>query len=278
MGREPDEPGFLDYVAFTGWDYRRPPPADVRDSRYLCAGDPWLTFCCILERAKLGDFEHRRRLPTLWQTDDVELRFAAQYLLASIGRQEDLRAFEPDIVAEDACWRMETADHAAVSGSLTLVEAFIGGHRVAFGETTRLAMEEGLANLLTPDPESRLIVDCLLSTDRAAGEERLRTLARKQRDEYGPDVSLYRAVPLTVASIVADIEGVLAEDEPIESFAHLQSLVARLQTMVGFSRASMFDEAAEVWDEPAIRRALAATAELGFTPGVRYFFGHPAPL
>jgi hypothetical protein len=278
MGRELDEPGFLDYVAFTGWDYRRPPPADVRDSRYLEGGDPWLTFCCILERAKLGDFEERRRLPALWQTDDVELRFAAQYLLASIGRQEDMRAFEADILAEDTGWRMETADHASVSGSLTFVEAFMRGYRLAFGETTRHAMEEGLANLLTPDPDSRLVVDCLLCTDRAAGEERLRTLARKQRDAYGRDVSLYRAVPVTVDALIGDIERVLAEDEPIESFAHLQSLVTRLQTMVGFSRASMFDEEAEVWDESAIRRALAASAELGFVPGVRYFFGHPAPL
>jgi hypothetical protein len=80
------------------------------------------------------------------------------------------------------------------------------------------------------------------------------------------------------ASCIADIESVLVEDEPAEWFAHLQSLVTRLQTMVGFSRASMFDAEAEAWDETAIRRALAASADLGFVPGVRYFFGHPAPL
>lgn len=60
-----------------------------------------------------------------------------------------------EIVAEDAKSRMESADHAATSGSLRFVDMFIEGYRRAFGETTRMAMEEGLANLLTPDPGSR---------------------------------------------------------------------------------------------------------------------------
>lgn len=272
----------LGYVYFEGWDYRQPPAADITDERNLEHADPWTVFCCILECAKRGDFSFSHRLPALWNTEDADLRFACQYLLASIGSEQQLRAFDETITAADANWRMETADHAALSGSLTFVDTFINGYRVAFGETTRAAMKDGLSNLLLTDPDSRVVTDCLLDADRPRGEARLRELATQQRNQFGAGVAFYRGAPLTAAAIIADIDRVLTEGEPAESFAHLQSLVTRLQTMVGFSQTGMFTESedgtSDRWNEPLIRHHLERAAGQPFTPGIRYFFGHPAPL
>ncbi len=275
----PDAPApYLDNVVFNGWDYVRPLPADVRDDRYLHGSDPWLVFCCILERAKLGDFEHRGRLPSLWSSGDADLRFCAQYVFAFIARAHELHAFDTDITGDDVPWRMETADHAALSGSLVLVDTFIKGYRAAFGETTRSVMEDGLSSLLVCDPESRLVVDCLLAKDRTAGEARLHSLARQQAEQFGDNTSFYQGKPLTLTAVAADVGSVLGEDDPAESFENLQSLVTRLQTMVGFSQAGMFDEDQRTWNEPAIRAQITACEGLQQAPGTRHFFGHPAPL
>lgn len=275
MAKAPTD--YLDYVYFTGWDYAMTPPADVADGAYLNHSDPWLVFCCVLERAKLGDFDSVGRLPALWDVAGVSLQLAVQYLLASVGTEQQLSVLDAEITEERSRWRMEAADHAAVSGSLRFVDIFISGYRAAFGETSRMAMEEGLSNLLSIDDESRVVVDCLTSRDRPKGEAHLRALAHKQCASYGPKVSLYRGVPVTLQAISADIIETLADSQPVESRAHLQGLLTRLQTMVGFSQAGMFNDD-DTWNEEPICAQLERASKLSYEPGVRYFFGHPAPL
>jgi len=268
-------------VYFEGWDYRVPVPDDVRAQHNLDHVDPWLRLLCILERAKEGDLTHGPRLAALCNAEDTDLRFAAQYLLAHVGTTDDLRVLQGDISTAGGDWRMETADHAALSGSLTFVDTFIAGYRIAFGETTRGAMEDGLSNLLTTDPDSRFVADCLHAQDREAGEDRLRERARQQAINFGPGVALYRGSPLTIAAVTEDIDETLT-GEPWESFAHLQSLVTRLQTMIGFSQSGLFTEAddglAHKWDEPRIREIIDHARSLTFESGLRHFWGHPAPL
>jgi hypothetical protein len=132
MVEEGDNVRFLDNVYFSGWDYRKPLPSGIAEANNLQDDDPWIVFCCILERAKQGDFHHVDRLKDHCRIDDIVLRHAAQYLLACVGREEQLRVLDADILCEDGAYRMEAADHAAVSGSLRFVDAFIKGYHLAF--------------------------------------------------------------------------------------------------------------------------------------------------
>lgn len=280
MNMDSSKNDYLGVVEFEGWDYRKPVPSGIKNRRFLEDANPWLRFLCILERAKDGDFSQGDRLAGICISDDYDLRFAAQYLLASIGTEDHLQVLK-DAILKEGGWRMEAADHAAISGSLTFVETFIAGYRIAFGETTRAAMEDGLSNLLVCDPESRFVADCLVSQDQQLGVARLHEAAMGKNAAFGPGVSLYRGHPLRVDAVVKDAVRIL-EEESSEFFAALQSQLTRLQTMLGFSQAGMFRESEDgvshEWDEPLIRRTLDEATRVEFESGTRYFFGHRAPL
>ena len=270
------EAQYLGCVEFEGWDYQEAPPADVADLRYLQSQKPWLALCCILERAKSGEFSAVHLLPSLARNNPGLLADTAHFLLACVGSMEDLQILEHEILREDGD-RMTAADCAVQSGSLQFLGSFIAGHRVAFGETTRMAMEEGLSNLLLSDPESNKVIECLTADRRDEGEEELRAMARTQRATFGDKASMYRGRPLTLGAIIDDIEPILhGRDE--QDFAYLRSLMTRVQTMAGFSQQELFDEETQSWNELAIRKTLKAAKQLQGVPGMRYFFGHPVPL
>lgn len=88
----------------------------------------------------------------------------------------------------------------------------------------------------------------------------------------------YRGAPLSLQRIVVDIDAFLDGPDLAEAFPSVQSLVTRLQSLVGFSQRGMFDELNSKWDEALIRRQLRRAKQRACTPGLRTFFGHPAPL
>lgn len=267
---------YFGYVAFDGWDYLLAPPADILDVSYLSHDDPWMILCCILERAKLGDFSLTMKLHPLCYSTNSDICLTAKYLMAAIGTSEEIQIFSKKILGESR-WRMETADYATLTGSLQFLQTFIDGYRIAFGETTRMAMEDGLSNLLMTDPEDLFVMDCLGANPKE-GEENLKRAGREQAKRFGKKTSFLNGVPFSLKALADEADSLISEEDRDESFESIRSSLTKLQTALGFSQRGMFDEDDRSFDEALIREQLAVARSFDGVDGVRYFFGHPTPL
>ena len=231
-----------------------------------------MQLACILERAKGGDFSSAERLPALWRREDGVVAGNAQTLFALIADEGALDALDHEIVAPDATDRSECADAATLTGSLRFVPVFIAGYRAAFGEATRMAMEQGLHNLLCSDPEVDETTPLL--GKGPDGERALAAMAADKASRFGAATSFFQGQPLRAHAIAESIREALEDDE----MASVEHGLSRLQAMFGFSRAALFTRDRAAPRIPAIRSLLDRLDYDALEEGVRYFFGHPVPL
>jgi hypothetical protein len=261
------------YQPEQGYAYEFPPFIDLLDKEHLDAGDEWLRFLYVFEKAKTGDFSYVDFLPDLIRrTDDPGLWGAALELLAISEHPEALRALVGFMSHPAADVRLDAYAASTMSYDLAVVEPLLRA-RPDHLSTERGMIENALSHLL----ESEAGVICEPVGLSLADYERLVTsTAATIKARVGAGAAVFMGSLLDIKIILARVRTIVSSPDLRDYSGTLMDYLHRFEALTGWPCHGLFDE-----DGNPLPLSIRATIEsfehgrrvLDFEPGRRYFFG-----
>jgi hypothetical protein len=263
---------------------------DIDQDRLVSSPDPWDRFAGILKSCASGDFSRLESLfPLLNDTDEYLLWRAGTNLVASAGNWSVVRKFvgqyQPFSLHEDAGEIVAAA--LGLSCDLRAVDLLIELHEASSDEDTRIEIEGELSNLLEPDegllwtgarPVDHASKSAPDGVDREAYFGHVRSLHHPLVSELSQTTKVFEGQIYDVIAVAKRLCARL-QQSPISTERVLRERLI-LEASAGIDCTAFFAEDRQlisVAGIAVIEDFLESDAVQRFSPGRRYFFGHPVP-